>query len=538
MHVFLTCLYHEMVFLLEPLVEGKHVRGRETSVLRIADASVNAVTQSHNRLIAIEEFPALRTVTHTGGITERESFEEGIGKASVCLQGTYLAVVFFFGGIDQRILHHISRFVYQQRVTPCQQFLIASLNTDSRAVLQDLSHLVETRVGRASVLGRTVSGNACAPDVTLVELETGVHTQLITYLSVYIQGQVVPFASAIHHRAFVFIVAVCHAVLDAVASTVHAYTVVLRNGSAAHGQVLPVQSTVGIIFVYFQKTSIKVLPGRHLHSRVGSPPYRTFVIGKYELFGTEQFQLLGKFAHAHVCVKCYGSLPSVVLSTLSRNQYNTVRTPCTIDSGGRSVFQDIDAFNVGRVKARISVLGRETVNHIQRLVALRDGNTATHTDGSLGTRLAVGLYHLHTCHTSGYRLRQIRYRCLGQFFTLYRSHRAGQVFALHRGISYYDYFFQQLVIRLKRDIDLLLPLYRNFLRLHADIRKYQYGFRRIAYLNGVLTGHVRNGTGRCAFHRDVSANHFQSFIVGHFTGHRNALCPCARHSYKEKEHTE
>ena len=418
----------------------------------------------------------MRTVTHTGGITERESFEEGIGKASVCLQGTYLAVVLLFGGIDQRILHHISRFVYQQRVTPCQQFLIASLNTDSRAVLQDLSHLVETRIGRASVLGRTVSGNTCTPDVTLVELEAGIYAQLIIYLSVYIQGQVVPFASAIHHRAFVFIVAVCHAVLDAVASTVHTHTVVLRNGSAAHGQVLPVQSTVGIIFVYFQKTSIKVLPGRHLHSRVGSPPYRTFVIGKYELFGTEQFQLLGKFAHAHVCVKCYGSLPSVVLSTLSRNQYNTVRTPCTIDSGGRSVFQHIDAFNVGRVKARHTVFGRKSVDNVKRLVALRDGDTATHTDRCLGTRLTIGLYYLHTRHTSGYRLCHVRYGCLGEFFTLHRSNRPGQVLAFHRGITYYDYFFQQLIIGLQSDIDLLLSLDGNFYRFHTDVRKYQYIF--------------------------------------------------------------
>ena len=114
---------------------------------------------------------------------------------------------------------------------------------------------------------------------------------------------------------------------------------------------------------------------------------------------------------------------------------HTVGTTGTVDGCGRYIFQHLDALDVGRiqkgqrVERRITargsrtcrcgiVIDNETINHVQRLIATRDGVTTTDADDACCTRLARGLRHVQACHGT---LKGTLYRGVGlaEQFTAY-----------------------------------------------------------------------------------------------------------------------
>ena len=58
-------------------------------------------------------------------------------------------------------------------------------------------------------------------------------------------------------------------------------------------------------------------------------------------------------------------------SSFRCNQYDPVRSTCSINSRGRRIFQDLHGFNIIRVQ--VQAFGRrETIHHIERFVGRRD----------------------------------------------------------------------------------------------------------------------------------------------------------------------
>ena len=68
-------------------------------------------------------------------------------------------------------------------------------------------------------------------------------------------------AAAIYHRTFILEVTIRHIVVQLIITTIDAYPVILRNGSASHRTIQPVDTfTIAIVFMKIDKTTITILP--------------------------------------------------------------------------------------------------------------------------------------------------------------------------------------------------------------------------------------------------------------------------------------
>ena len=88
------------------------------------------------------------------------------------------------------------------------------------------------------------------------------------------------------------------------------------------------------------------------------------------------------------------------LTALCRNEDNTVSTTRTVDSSRRSVLKDGDVLDVGSGDVGDG-FHWESVNDVERIVALCDRTATTHTDLHLSVRRTFSSGHLHTGHLTG-----------------------------------------------------------------------------------------------------------------------------------------
>ena len=106
------------------------------------------------------------------------------------------------------------------------------------------------------------------------------------------------------------------------------------------------------------------------------------------------------FLH-HIERECAGirCMYAAVLATfLSRNQDNTVGTPCTINSRSRAVFQYIETGNVIWIKI-CKITSRHTVNYNQRAQTCRTRRNATYLNTGLVVGVArTGIGNRHSGH--------------------------------------------------------------------------------------------------------------------------------------------
>ena len=116
-----------------------------------------------------------------------------------------------------------------------------------------------------------------------------------------------------------------------------------------------------------------------------------FIVEQCKLFGRQYIQLSGYFTDTYITVEADVHLACVFGSFLGRDYYYTVGAARTVDSGGRSVFQDVDAFNLSRVEAGHTVFAGITVNDVERFVALSHGDATAYINGNRGTRTAFTL---------------------------------------------------------------------------------------------------------------------------------------------------
>ena len=92
----------------------------------------------------------------------------------------------------------------------------------------------------------------------------------------------------------------------------------------------------------------------------------------HPLLCIEKLRHLLNVLNAVESVVCNGVLAGLALSCGHEN--DTVRTTCTVDSAGCSIFKNVDAFDVRRVE-RVDIAACNTVDNVERLIRA-DG---THT---------------------------------------------------------------------------------------------------------------------------------------------------------------
>ena len=176
-----------------------------------------------------------------------------------------------------------------------------------------------------------------------------------------------------------------------------------------------------------------------------------------------------------------GDRKLVLVRALGSDEDYTVGTTRTIDSGGCSVFQHVDADNLVSWDVGDGSCG-EAIDDEEGLVALRDRTTTTHADGGASTRTTVLRGDHHTGKFALKSLRHVRNGVGHKFLRVNRRNRTGEVAFLDGAVTNDHHFVEFVTIFLDSDAEFTLPGHRDSLFAIADVGHFERG----------VFGHVRN----------------------------------------------
>ena len=163
---------------------------------------------------------------------------------------------------------------------------------------------------------------------------------------------------------------------------------------------------------------------------------------------------------------------------LGSDKDDTVGTTRTINSRSRSILQNINSFNIGRVDIlNTAVLNNHAVNNIQRPLFGIDRALPANIDISYFTGSLAG-GDVHTCCFSLHSFQGILNRHCFQFFFSNPRHSTGYVAFFLNAISHNYYFIQRFRIFLKCNLEISISCDRNFLFLISYISNCYRTFSR------------------------------------------------------------
>ena len=174
------------------------------------------------------------------------------------------------------------------------------------------------------------------------------------------------------------------------------------------------------------------------------------VLGVHGLDGL----LVGHGLETVVGIELHGNLLAF-LRALGGHNHNTVRTTGTVDGGGESVLEDVNALDLGGRNVVDGFHG-EAVHDVERAAVLGDGTAAADADLDVGIRVAFGGHYGHTGHLTGKGLGHGGNRLFGQFVRTYAGHGAQEVTALDRRITYHHDFVEEGLVGFQDYVDLRL----------------------------------------------------------------------------------
>ena len=153
----------------------------------------------------------------------------------------------------------------------------------------------------------------------------------------------------------------------------------------------------------------------------------------------------------HITIVGYLSL--TILTTLGGNHDDTIRCAWTIDSGSRSILQNIHSQDIARVDAcqwvgisivRTIWVDDDTIDNKDRLGGGIQRVRTADADGTTTTRsTCVGL-NLHTGSTTLENLVDTRCDWFLKSFVVYLGNRTGQIGLAHGTITYYHHLAESL----------------------------------------------------------------------------------------------
>ena len=131
---------------------------------------------------------------------------------------------------------------------------------------------------------------------------------------------------------------------------------------------------------------------------------------------------------------------------LGSHEDYAICTAGTINGSCRSIFQNVDSFNIRRIDVFDAAgLDNHTVNNIQRTLLRIDRTYTADIDTTDFTRALAGC-DVHTGSFSLHSFQRILDRHRFQFFFAYASHSTGYVTLLLDAVTYYYNFIQHGII--------------------------------------------------------------------------------------------
>ena len=197
-------------------------------------------------------------------------------------------------------------------------------------------------------------------------------------------------------------------------TTAHRH-IVVPGVAGLHHVVHPVVGT--LILVFCDMVAISTAEAIELGNIVGIGRTEGSGIAplmEHMTVGIPDFEVLRILANLIIHVVFHGR--RTFLGSLGGDQNNTISTTGSIDSGRGSILQHIDALNVvGRDIVDRRYL--DTVDHIERFIALCDRTTTTNADRHGGSGTTVLRDDVHTGQLTLQGLSDVRNGIGGEFVT-------------------------------------------------------------------------------------------------------------------------
>ena len=194
---------------------------------------------------------------------------------------------------------------------------------------------------------------------------------------------------------------IAECILDALGTTIDIDVVIECVACTSVNQILPI--VCGNVVVHIQILIVSEVVGvrRNLFGIVVVLEQSQLVLPCSVIACTEHILLLGNLLPAVVCV--VANLGLTLLTALGGNQDYTVSTTATIDGGRRSILKYGDILDIigGDVA---DALNRESVDNVERVVALCDRTTTTHANLYFSVWRTFGCGNLHTRHLTSQSL--------------------------------------------------------------------------------------------------------------------------------------
>ncbi len=224
-----------------------------------------------------------------------------------------------------------------------------------------------------------------------------------------------------------------------------------------------------------------------------------------EIVGVHHVHLLG---HGLESVGSRVGDDGLALHTLFRlDDDDAVGAAGSVDGRRRSVFQHRDRGDVRRVDGGVrEVLDRESVDDVERCVALGERIGAADDDVHFGSGLSVGRRDRDSGQASLESLIEVHDRGFHQILHLHAAQRSGDVFAGLSAVTDFDDDFVDGAGRLfEGDVDARAVVYGDLLFGVAQQREYQHVARR--RLDGVAAVAERGrSAGRSLYEDDGSGD--------------------------------
>ena len=220
------------------------------------------------------------------------------------------------------------------------------------------------------------------------------------------------------------------------------------------------------------------------------------ILHQHEVAGTHRLHAVGQLLHARITgvVKMQHHLVLAIrIGIFGRNDDYTVCTLCTVDSRCSSILQYVHRSDVVRRDIRDRT-NRHTVHDIQRVIALGQRGTTTHTDLHLCIRTTFRSRHRYTGQLTLQRLSRTGNRYILDLVSTYRRNCRHQVTFLGRTVTGNYHFLQHFAVLTEHYVQHVAGD-GQLLRLHTDVGEHQH-FRIIGHIEGVITVEIRHCTDR------------------------------------------
>ena len=201
--------------------------------------------------------------------------------------------------------------------------------------------------------------------------------------------------------------------------------------------------------------------------------------------------------------------------TLGRNDYDPIRTTRTVNSGRRSILQNLHALNVFRIDAFQTGFTYHTVYHIKRFITLVNGIGTTDTNLDRATRNTVA-HDIYPGYTSLQGIAHLGNRLCLESLAIHHRYRTRHIRLAYRTIPDDYHFVQRLCIFFQYNIQrTTVPC--HILVLITYIRHLN-DIARFHTVQCKLSVHIGYGTIRCSFHHNGSTDNRHSRNVFYHTG--------------------